>query len=207
MKPSRDLYEALGTARGASQDDIRKAHRRLVREHHPDANPDDPGAEERFKEIQHAYEVLSDPEERRQYDERLGAFSGGSPGRARPGTRARPAEEAAASADLSNLLRRLAGLSSARRGRGGREAASPRARGEQLAHLARSIGLNITLLSKGLGESLKTGSAVDPKSGGSRERPSGAGDPPRQKRVKLKGRRGKEKKVKGPKARRRRRSG
>ena len=116
MKPSRDLYEALGTARRASQEDIRKAHRKLAREHHPDANPGDPGAEERFKEVQRAYELLSDPKKRRQCDERLGASSGGP----RPRTRARPAEEAAA--DLSVLLRRLAGFSSARRG--GREASS-----------------------------------------------------------------------------------
>jgi hypothetical protein len=101
-------------------------------------------------------------------------------------------------------VRRLVVLSSAVRG--GSSADTSRARGEQLAHLARSLGLNITRLSKSLGESLKTGSAVDPESGGSREKPSGAGTPPRQKRVKLKGRRAKEKKVKGPKTRRRRRS-
>ena len=51
MKISRNLYEVLGISRGASQDDIRKAHRRLVREHHPDANPGDGSAEGRFKEI------------------------------------------------------------------------------------------------------------------------------------------------------------
>ena len=120
MKPSRDLYEALGTARRASQEDIRKAHRKLAREHHPDANPGDPGAEERFKEVQRAYELLSDPKKRRQFDEMLGASSGASSGGASPRTRARPAEEAAA--DLSVLLRRLAGFSSARRGE--REASS-----------------------------------------------------------------------------------
>ena len=107
--PARDPYGLLGVSRGASGNEIRKAYRKLASKHHPDANPDDPVAEERFKEIQHAYEILSDPEKRRQYDERLGAFSKGSPRRARPGTRARPAEEPAESADLSDLLRRPSG--------------------------------------------------------------------------------------------------
>ena len=51
VKPFRNFYEVLGISRGASQDDIRKAHRRMVREHHPDANPGDGSAEGRFKEI------------------------------------------------------------------------------------------------------------------------------------------------------------
>ena len=63
-----DHYEVLGVARGATPDEIKKAYRRLAREHHPDANPDDPEAEERFKEITHAYEVLSDPQKRQNYD-------------------------------------------------------------------------------------------------------------------------------------------
>jgi len=61
---TKDLYKVLGLSRGASQEDIRKAHRKLVRENHPDTNPDDLQAPEHFKEIQKAYEVLSNESQR-----------------------------------------------------------------------------------------------------------------------------------------------
>lgn len=67
----RDYYETLDVPRDASNEDIRKAYRRLARENHPDVNKD-PGAEDRFKEISEAYEVLRDPDKRKRYDE-LGA--------------------------------------------------------------------------------------------------------------------------------------
>jgi DnaJ-class molecular chaperone len=60
----RDYYEVLGVARDANQKDIRSAFRRLARKHHPDVNPNDPAAAERFKEVNEAHEVLSDPEKR-----------------------------------------------------------------------------------------------------------------------------------------------
>jgi curved DNA-binding protein len=64
---SRDFYQDLELGRGASQDDIQRQYRKLARRHHPDVNKD-PGAEERFKNISEAYDVLSDPETRRKYD-------------------------------------------------------------------------------------------------------------------------------------------
>jgi curved DNA-binding protein len=80
----KDYYQALGVSKSASQNEIKKAYRKLARQYHPDVNPDDTQAEERFKEINEAYEVLSDPDKRGKYDQ-FGAqwqqfqSSGGSP--------------------------------------------------------------------------------------------------------------------------------
>ena len=68
----RDYYETLEVPRGATEEEIRKAYRKLARKHHPDVNRSDKSAEEKFKEINEAYEVLSDPEKRKRYDQ-LGA--------------------------------------------------------------------------------------------------------------------------------------
>jgi molecular chaperone DnaJ len=75
----RDLYEVLGVDRKASAEEIKKAYRRLARENHPDRNPDDPAAESRFKEIQGAYDTLSDAEKRREYDTGGSTFGGFDP--------------------------------------------------------------------------------------------------------------------------------
>jgi molecular chaperone DnaJ len=69
------LYDTLGVSKSASADEIKKAYRKLARQYHPDKNPGDKGAEERFKDVQHAYDVLSDDDKRKQYD-RFGATNG-----------------------------------------------------------------------------------------------------------------------------------
>jgi DnaJ-class molecular chaperone len=66
---SKDYYKTLGVSRGASEKDIKSAYRKLARKYHPDVNPGDKQAEDRFKEIGEAYEVLSDPDKRRKYDQ------------------------------------------------------------------------------------------------------------------------------------------
>src|SRR2546423_3688156 len=65
----KDYYATLGVQKGAPEAKIKKAYRKLAQKYHPDANPNDKGAEDRFKEVSHAYDVLSDAKTRKEYDE------------------------------------------------------------------------------------------------------------------------------------------
>ncbi|HKY69165.1 MAG TPA: DnaJ domain-containing protein, partial [Acidimicrobiales bacterium] len=83
----KDYYRVLGVSETASQKDIKSAYRKLSRQYHPDANPDDAAAEERFKEVSAAYDVVGDAEKRKEYDEvrKLGPMGGMFGGAGGPG--------------------------------------------------------------------------------------------------------------------------
>ena len=215
MQASRDLYKLLGISRESSQDDIRNAHRKLVRKYHPDVNPGSQAAEERFKKIQQAYEILSNPERKREYDRKLGTSSrrssSGGPRKRAGGTNRR--ETAAATADLSDLLSKLADHSSERSG--GRKEGIFQLQGEEVARLAKFLGVDITRISelvgkdlahvsKLLGENLKVNAKVSHGAAKSSGRPSGASNKSQNSGAKVTRTPRKGKRVKGPKARGRR---
>src|SRR5689334_8033890 len=131
MPPRPDYYKTLGVGKNASEEEIKKAYRKLARQYHPDRNPGDKKAEERFKEISQAHDVLSDSEKRKAYD-RGGMFGGfGAPGGFDPGSFAGGFGDV-----LSDLFGRATG--------GGRGGGSTRG-GRQRAARGRDLETEVTL--------------------------------------------------------------
>ncbi len=125
---AQDYYKLLEVGKTASQDEIQKSYRKLAHKYHPDMNPDDKSAKQKFKDIQHAYDVLSEPEKRQLYDQygpdfdKMGPGGGGSPFAGRGGF-----EDIFGGAgpggyqmegDLGDILRQFGGAAAAGRGRG-----------------------------------------------------------------------------------------
>jgi molecular chaperone DnaJ len=127
-----ELYKTLGVSKKASDDEIKKAYRKLARQYHPDRNPDDPAAEEKFKEISAAHDVLADPEKRKEYDSG-GPFAGfgGAPGGQGPGPFGPGGAQAGGfgNADFGDIFSSLFNRGG---GRGGGRAQAQQVRGRDL---------------------------------------------------------------------------
>ena len=130
---AKTLYDTLGVAKNASQDEIKKSYRKLAREFHPDKNAGDKDAEERFKEVQTAYDVLSDAEKRKQYD-RFGIAERTAAARAQAAR-----TSTSATSELSTSAIMFGGIFGGRAGSGGARSAGQPQRGsdvEAVVHLS-----------------------------------------------------------------------
>ncbi|HXO86388.1 MAG TPA: DnaJ C-terminal domain-containing protein [Gemmatimonadales bacterium] len=126
MAAQRDYYQVLGVAETATTDEIKKAFRRLAKQYHPDRNPNNVQASERFKEINEAHDVLSDAEKRKKYDQlrRYGAFAGpaGGSGFSGGARRGRTEPDDSGAFDMSDLGDIFSSIFGRRGGAGGRDA-------------------------------------------------------------------------------------
>ena len=129
----RDYYDVLGVERGASESELKKAYRKLAMDCHPDRHPDDPAAEERFKQLSEAYAVLSDPDKRARYD-RFGHAGVGGPGGGGPG---------ADFGDLGNFGDLFNDLFGDIFGGGGGRGGSRRGRGQRGADLRYNLEISL----------------------------------------------------------------
>src|SRR5436190_17373587 len=138
--PPQDHYKVLGVGRKASQDEIKKAYRKLARQYHPDKNPGDAKAEERFKQISVAHDTLGDADKRKEYDRALlNPFSqAGRGGSGQPGFD---------TSGFGDILSDLFGQ--ATRGRGGAGGAPPRPRPERGRDLEAEISIGFDQAVKG----------------------------------------------------------
>jgi len=144
MASRPDYYKTLGVEKKATPEEIKKAYRKLARKYHPDTNPDDKKAEERFKEISQAHDVLGDPEKRKQYDTNSGPFAvggAGGPGSGFGGFGNFDFDASSMGDILSNLFG--GGSGSARGGgAGGRAGAGRRARVERGNDLEAQVSIS-----------------------------------------------------------------
>ncbi len=153
MASNQDLYEILGVSKSASSDELKKAYRKLAMRHHPDKNPGDKKAEEKFKNISHAYDILSDEQKRAAYD-RFGhaAFQGGGGGAGG----FQGAEGFDFSSSFADIFEDLFGMGGGARARGGQQQSSP-ARGADLRY---NMSITLEEAFKGKQETIKVTTSV-----------------------------------------------